>query len=728
MNQNTTELVASKPVTLAIELAKRGFKVFPLQPGEKTPLKSFKWKKEASADGDVIRKWAGRWPDANYAIATGEDSGLLVVDLDVKKDSDGIQTLRDLEAQFGDGAPRLLNLNAPYTLTVRTPSGGLHLYFQHVGGFTNAVSIVGGVDLRTDGGYVVAPGSVIDGKPYEFVSSPLAAAERMPDWLIEQLRGGGERAGKKPQADTGEIAKGGRNDALTRFAGKLRRLGKSEAEILEALRKRNAERCVPPLDERELRTIARSIGNRPIGDVGYPATELGNAQRIIDDRGHVMRYCFPWRSWVAWDGRRWCRDDDGLAIKGAKAVLQKIRDEWIALIQKSEDDEAKKVGKWVHQSQSRKVIENSLWLARDELAVRPNQLDANDWLLTVENGTIDLKTGRLREHRQADYITKLAPVAYDPSATCPTWECFLREIYEDDELVAFIQRWCGYCLTGSTDEQAFLLLYGTGQNGKSTLLETLLALLGDYAGSTDFKTLLHQDREGVRNDLARLTGLRVVKAVEAEQGSRLSETVIKQLTGGDMITARFLFKEFFEFKPTFKLFLAANHKPDIRGVDKAMWRRVMLVPHDVTIPDDKVDRDLPDKLRAELPGILNWALAGLASYREVGLDPPERVTAATAEYRDEQNILKDFLESECDPNPRASDFETAHDLYLRYTMWCERNAALPIRQKTFGTLLGELGFKKNRRMVGDEKKVIYLGIRLTPREGDGHLPEDQIPF
>jgi putative DNA primase/helicase len=348
-------------------------------------------------------------------------------------------------------------------------------------------------------------------------------------------------------------------------------------------------------------------------------------------------------------------------------------------------------------SQAAPRLKAMIELAETErsMPVLPEQLDTDPWLLNVRNGTLDLRTGTLRAHRREDLITKVAPVEYDPMATCPTWEAFLARIMGgNDAPITFLQRAVGYALTGTTTEQVLFFLYGTGANGKSTFLETIRAVLGPFAMQADFTTFLHQKYERVRNDIARLQGARVVASVEAEIGQRLSESIIKQLTGQDRISARFLYQEYFEFTPQFKLFLAANHKPSIWGTDEAIWRRIQLIPFTVTIPAAERDGGLPSRLQTELPGILNWALAGCLDWQRQGLGTPQEVVLATAGYRKEMDIVGGFLDDCCEHAPAAQT--STQRLYDVYIKWCERNGEPVMGKNAFSVRLRERGFTKVR--------------------------------
>jgi putative DNA primase/helicase len=280
------------------------------------------------------------------------------------------------------------------------------------------------------------------------------------------------------------------------------------------------------------------------------------------------------------------------------------------------------------------------------------------------------------------------------------------------ELVNFLQRVIGYCLTGETVEQCFFLLYGPGANGKSTFLEMAHDLLDGYARKTEFSTLLAKERDSVRNDLAALHGARLVSSVEPERGRRLNESLIKELTGGDKITARFLHKEFFEFHPEFKLLLAANHKPEIRGVDEGIWRRVHLIPFEVVIPQEKRDKNLLGKLKSELPGILNWALAGCREWQKTGLCAPAEVIAATAGYREEMDFIGDFVDAYLMKDPDG--FVLAGELKRAYVDWCERNGADEIKGRTLAAMMRERGYTSKTQRVNGTPTKVWVGCSPGP--------------
>ncbi|MDZ7809989.1 MAG: phage/plasmid primase, P4 family [Arhodomonas sp.] len=298
----------------------------------------------------------------------------------------------------------------------------------------------------------------------------------------------------------------------------------------------------------------------------------------------------------------------------------------------------------------------------------------------------------------------------------------MERVLPDREVRAFVKRFAGYALTGSTAEQVLAFMYGTGRNGKSVFIETLAALMGDYHTATRIETLSVTRGGGIPNDVAALAGARLVTVSETPEGSRLNESLVKDLTGGDTITARFLRHEFFQFRPQFKLWVRGNHKPQIRGTDDGIWRRVMLIPFTVQIPEPEVDPTLTEKLRDELPGILQWAIAGCLEWQRQGLRPPATVANAVREYRSEMDTLATFIEERCVIAEHA--MASAKALYQDYTQWCEQSGERPVSQTRFGMSLSERGFPKDKG--GAANTYHWFGIGLKTDE-PGH-PDSSDPF
>lgn len=445
----------------------------------------------------------------------------------------------------------------------------------------------------------------------------------------------------------------------------------------------------------------------------FRMTDYGNAERLVRYHGADLRYCSPWSRWMVWDGCRWAEDQTGEVVRRAKATVRGIYGE----ASKFEDDNLRAAAaKHARESEKAARISAMILLAESEpgVPVVPDELDADPWLLNCENGTLNLKTGGLRPHDRNDGITKLCPVKYIERAECPHWQRFLACVVPDPEVRAYLKRAAGYSLTGDCSERIMLILHGSGRNGKSTFLETLKALLGDYAMRTPTEMLMMKHEGGIPNDLARLKGARFVFASEAEEGRRLAESVVKDITGGDTISARFLRAEWFDFTPQFKLWLGTNHRPTVRGTDQAIWDRLPLIPFTVRIPDSDVipRREMMAALTGEMSGILRWAVEGCLEYQRDGLQPPAAIRQATQEYRAEMDVLGTFIDDRCRCGRQYG--VKATDLYSAYKNWCDQGGERCVSQTDFGRRLNERGFESNKK-----GGVVYrIGLDLASESLD----------
>lgn len=459
-------------------------------------------------------------------------------------------------------------------------------------------------------------------------------------------------------------------------------------------------------------------------------SDLGNAHRLA--KLHEGDLLFA-RSlgWLSWDGRRYAVDELGLPARCAQSVARSIRVESASAKKraaKATTDSARdrlnkdsdRLWAWAAKSQFLRGLAAMLKVAEclPEFAVLPSVFDTDPMLLNAQNGTIDLRTGRLRNHDRGDRITKVAGAELRDDWGCPRFLEFLGRIFDgNEELIGFVQRAVGYSLTGGTGEQCFFLLWGqTGSNGKSTLLELLRHVAGDYALNSSPDVLMSQrGGRGPENDVARLRGARLVTASESGETRRLDEERVKRLTGGDTYTARFLHREYFEFRPQFKLWLAANNKPEIRGTDNAIWRRVRLIPFSVTIPPEEQDPELPAKLQKEAPGILHWAVQGCLEWQRRGLDPPPEICDATAEYRAEQDAVGRFIAERCTILEQLR-VKTGH-LYEAYVTWCQRSGETPIAKRSMGMRLkDDERFRDDRDGAGRW----WVGLGLNADDEGGH--------
>lgn len=432
-------------------------------------------------------------------------------------------------------------------------------------------------------------------------------------------------------------------------------------------------------------------------------SDVANASRFANKFCAGVRYT-PERGWLIWGDARWEIDDGGFVMELAKDAARLIFDE----VKMSAREQQKAVFSWARQSQRAERLRAMLFLAQSEpgISARWKEFDADPWLLACSNGTVDLRrTGTLRPADRRDKLSRLVPIDFDPEAACSAWDRFLERVLPDPDVRGFLQRAIGYSLTGSTAEQCLFFLYGCGANGKSILIEVLSALLGEHAVAASFDSF-SGNAGGIPNDIARLAGARLVTVSEVEDGARLREVLIKDLTGGDTITARFLHREFFDFRPNFKLWVRGNHKPQIRGTDEGIWRRIRLIELPVQIPEAERDPRLFEKLRSQLPGILAWAVRGCLEWQRVGLSPPRAVKEATRAYREEQDVIGGFLTECCVVDQRAT--VPASELYRDYSKWADEAGHHALSQTRFGMAMSERGIQRERTRTA----WIYRGIGL----------------
>jgi putative DNA primase/helicase len=704
---------------LAAEMAMRNIPVIPLVPRQKnTFLRD--WPNLATIDLKQIEQWNRENPHYNCG-AVAKPDGIWILDCDIAT----------MPARIAEES----GYDFPQTFTVRS-SKGLHFYFhqtdasRHMG--NRKVACV--FDAQVNNKYVVAPGSIHpSGIRYAIVND--CEIVPAPDWLVEWIdkesranTTSGNSAGSAPEQC---VYEGGRDNFLFEQACRLRDAKLSQSDTLIALVQINREKCRPPMTDTVVRQKVESAFMREprLTLQEQPAlTDLGNAKRLVLAEGKDLHYCRGTKKWFVWDGQRWAKDDMGEIYRRAKKIVRAM------LLEAAEiDDDKHREAFLKHQRQSESYqrLEAMIKMAETEdgIAIRLDDLDRDTMLFNCLNGTLDFRSGEVPEHRRDDLISKIAPVSYDRDAKCPGWLSFLDTVTDgNSELAAYLQRCVGYSLTGETIEHALFLLHGTGANGKSTFLEVLRHVFGEYARTADFSSFLLSKGQPIRNDLAKLNGARFVTATESEDGKRMAESVIKQMTGGDNVTARFLYSEHFEFKPAFKLWLGTNHKPVISGTDNGIWRRIRLIPFEVSIPPERQDRRLVEKLKLEGSGILNWAIEGLAAWKANGLQEPAVVKDATSEYRQEQDALMHFIAGRCELVEDARC--QARDLYMNYRNWAmDAGEWFTMNERQFSQALSERGFKhvtpcgtkwwKGLRLKDDSDMLASIPPSEPPRHGTG---------
>jgi len=483
-----------------------------------------------------------------------------------------------------------------------------------------------------------------------------------------------------------------------------------DLEKLSELVKTCPEFIPQPEEEKEFKVITAE---------DFRPTDLWNSDNFYKRYEGQLLYCKKWNSWLVYRGGKWQEDDKNETQELAKRVVMGYYREASEII----DDKARKsLVNQARRSESQRAIKAMIDLANSAMPAVPDDFDRDIYILNLKNGTPrDLKIMDIREHKAEDMLTKIANVSYEPGAVCPKWLAFLDKIFEGNKnLIDFLQTSLGYSLTGDIGEQCLFILYGIGFNGKSTFINTVQEILGDYAINTPFDTFLSKDREHIPNDIARMRGARFVTAIEAGEGKKFNEELLKRLTGRDKVTARFLRQEFFDFYPTCKLWFATNHKPMIREFSPAFWGRIRLIPFKMIIPEEERIPHYEKILLKEKEGIFNWILEGYKKWKEEGLKVPEDIKEATAQYKDQMDIIAEFIEECCIENRLAQ--ATTKKLYKAYNDWCEENKEKPIRSRAFGRRLEERGYKALR--IGQKQDRGWGGIDLINEDKKLPFKED----
>lgn len=618
----------------AIEYGKLGLKVFPVI--GKIPA-IIGWKDKATSDENEIRELF-KIKHTGIGLATGKKSGITVIDVDNKNGGNGFETLSNM------------GIELPPTVCVITPGGGRQYYFKYNQWIKNKVSVISaksGIDIRNDGGLVIMPLSVHpNGGIYEFLSDQglgeIALAE-IPEELSKLFMD--KKGDFKKFVLPDKIEDGQRNDTLFKYASQLRANGSEKEEILKLLHTANSERCHPPYDKDKLEIIADSACLYPKGRKTVSAddtiySDTYNAKVFQEVMGEKIRWCRDLGGWFIYNDKYWEKDTNEKIKRYSMMVTEEIAERMRAI--------GNKVKQNLNRIHTDSGINSMMNCAKALVGCAVSDFDKNPLLFNCLNGTYDLERNIFLEFNPSDLITKTSYVNYDPHAQCPRWNQFLQEVFlEDQELIKYMQRVIGYSMTSSTREHCMFILYGHGRNGKNIFTEAVSGVLGDYASNCPSSMFVQKQNPGIPNDVARLKGARFVSASETNQNVNMDEELIKQLTGNKIITARFLNKEYFDFEATFKIFLATNHKPNIRGTDTGIWSRINMIPFRLTVTPDKEDKLLSQKLLSEYSGIFNWMIEGYNEWQKIGLKPPEVVKEATQLYRDEEDDIGQFIKNEC---------------------------------------------------------------------------------
>lgn len=733
--------------------AQMGLRVHPLN--GKIPLWKG-WPDKATSDlGTVAAVWDAQ-PLANIGVVTGRygERYLLVIDGDKphgNNAADGTTTI--VNWQMIHGA-------FPETATAQTAHGGIHYYFWVDSPYRNKTGLHPGVDIRCENGFVGVPPNMMDGLQYQWLKAPWntpiapanSAVLAFLDPAKETTSPAAQGSYSGPYSMPESVGEGQRTTEMIKLVGSLQSKGLSDAAIRAAVYEENESRCNPPLSDEELEsTVFPSLGRWQKGTAPYTADRMrgsneawlierlksmhpetqygwhdaGNGNLFADLSRDVCRYVVERKKWYFFDGKRWVPDLGGLQTmdfcKEVASALLVYATRQTFTDEKRQMEYIKHAAKW-QQLHYRETI------LKDAATVNPLPLstfDSKDYLLNCPNGTLDMRIGQFREHRSEDYITQLAGVSYDPAATSPRWEQFMREITcGDEQLARFIQKALGYALTGDTRYECFFLLYGaTTRNGKGTLCETFMRLMGDYGCSANPESLAtrnYNDSRAPSEDIARLAGKRFANFSEPSKKMVLSVDMVKKLTGSssETVTARFLGENSFSFKPRFKIFMDTNHLPTVTDATLFSSDRVNVIPFNRHFAEHERDASLKAKLTApeSLSGILNWCLEGLRLLRSEKLQPPAAVKAATRSYEEDTDRIGQFISETL---VSASDGEVeAQIVHQLYQDWCNRSGCYAEGFPEFKKTLETAGIRTKRKRpkggkANDGKRCFVLGYTLN---------------
>lgn len=745
---------------------------------------------DGTTDLNLVRSWFrvpagdGAWTAYNLGVTCGR--GLVVIDADVKQVRPdwptGLEVLDDWETWTA-------GTTLPATRRVRTGSGGLHLWYrvnEHVR-ITSRNRVLPGIDVKADGGYVLAWPSVHEsGRSYEllredgFAREPADVPDPLLAWLLT-VKGGRyvtRRAADGPvvQPDDYDFRAivagpgcplGHRDYFVNDLCFRLRRAGVSLEDAAEALRHEWNRMERPAGDDfpwdtclYKLRRVWAEVEPEDISDIpawrppgspgaagpgatdapGAPSgppgdrpgalartavellerpeltfhtTDTGNGIRFAQRMREVVRFCVGESRWYLWDGQRWAPDQLNRALHLTEEIIKDMYQDAAGL----RDNDRDALEGWARTSQAlaRRRAMLEIASAQPGIAIAPDDLDRDPLLLVLRNGTLDLRTGQLRESRPEDLCTRRADVEHDPAAEAPLWAEHLELVTRGDAgLAAWLRRAVGYTLTGLTGEHKVFFLQGDGHNGKSTFVDVISRLLGDYSTKADESLLTGTGQHPTQ--LADLRGVRLVVVDETERDKKLAEARIKMMTGRE-IKARFMRQDFFRYTPRFTVWIAGNHRPEVTGSDEGIWRRLQLVPFTATLSPDRKILDYDEVLLREAPGILNWALAGLRDWQELGaLGTPEVVARATAEYRDEEDSIGRWLAEVAELGAVDSHAENGQ-LYESYRWWCLANGFKDVKSSvSLGRELGRRGLAKDVVKLGGRTTRIWRGVRLLVPE------------
>ena len=674
--------------------------IFPCNPGfvdprkNKTPLVASGFK-AATTNIDSILSWWDKFPDAAIGVPTGCVSGIVAIDIDVREDKNGENSLAQTGYVFDA------------SWQVQTPTGGRHIFFKHPGVSVNnkAGNFLGeGIDFRGDGGYVIFCGSNTVAGSYESLPGcdPFnTQILDLPPDILQQLS---KKNVTEVNLERG-IHVGERNDSIFKLASKLVSSGIYGGELLNMLIEYNNSHCSPPLDKEEIETICQSASKRNQQQT-LPFTDLGNSERFIKTANGEIFYCPENGSWLgSVDGT--FQPSETIPYENAKTTIREMSNEITSI------SNPHSLLKWSKTSQSVARIDAMIKLAQKDQRVSRSllQMDVDDHIINLKNGAYDLNQRQLLEDRASRFLTKQARVHFKNEATCDRWLEFLFEVTDDDpDMVKQLQKAVGYTISGNTGAQIFFVCTGSGANGKSVFLETVDYLMGSYSGKLTANTLTSMSSNKIPNELAGLTGKRFVTVSEMPSEEIVNTTTLKELTGQDTLSARFLYKEYFQLKPRFKIWIAANHKLRFTENSYALKRRMVHFNFPVFFAPDERDPELLNKLKKEASGILNWAIEGYDLFKQEGIQTGVNDQIITPFREDSDESFQKFFQEQL-IKTSANDWLPLNKIIDNYASYLGMKFASSGIRRSVKLHLHNRGYFTERVRHGDSRVVAVRGLQ-----------------
>lgn len=669
------------------------------------------WQDRATTDIAQIDDWWRQNPGALVGMICGERSGLLVVDIDAGANKCG-------EESFAS-----TGLKVPQTVQTRTMSGGRHLLFKYPKGsnIRNSASTCFGqdVDVRGEGGYVIFAGSVLpDGRRYEYVEG-LSIEEvdiaPLPDEYLKRLLAPVKNTQRKKTAGTKQ---GARNDTLFHHSVRAVHGGLSDEEVCASAFKLN-QAFDPPLDGEEVEaTVGSAVSYRK--NNRRPYTDLGNAERFREAWQARVYYVKEHRTWTYFDGQRWVLDDAAAARMAHETVGGIVRE-----AAGGDPDDLQQAIRWQKTSEANARIRSLLDIASqlEGLSISQEVFDTQPHLVNFTNGTMDLRSGEFRAARASDKITRLAGCEWDRAATAPRFIQFISEVVgENEEDAHYLKKLTGYLLSGERVEQRLQILIGDGGDGKSTFIETLKRLLADYQTTLAATSISAQNTAAIPNDIAKLAGKRLATISELPQKLHVNTQLVKAMSGGDTMTARFLHKEYFDFQPTAQLIVATNFYPYADVEDKAYFRRLAILRFPKSFANENPDKDLKSKLASELPGIAVWAVDGYRAYFEEGLELTHSMHSELEKYRHFTDPLTGFFENCLRVTHHDEYFVATDDLVEAAAQYCQEEDRPKPDKSDVIRYMERRGLERVQRRVGFKRLRGFVGLQVVKYE------ERDVPF